>query len=205
MRHWLLLACVGLAASAFAQDVDLPTGEQVANAKYVGARSCRACHNSVKQGRMYAMWQESKHSKAYELLATPEAMEVAQREGVENPQTHAKCLSCHVTAHNVPAERKHRRFSQEEGVGCESCHGPGEFYRKKAIMCLLTVGRIEPDAVGLVNPTEAVCVTCHNANSPTHAGEFNFEESVQQIAHPLPPERRQKVEEEGCVRGSGGK
>jgi hypothetical protein len=38
---------------------------------------------------------------------------------------------------------------------------------------------------GLILPTEEVCKTCHNEESPTYR-PFNYEEKVKVIAHPDP-------------------
>jgi hypothetical protein len=40
-------------------------------------------------------------------------------------------------------------------------------------------------AKGLILPTDAVCKTCHNSESPTFKG-FNFDEASAKIAHPDP-------------------
>lgn len=169
-----------------------------ANAKYVGARACRACHRTAAQGNMYTIWERSQHAHAYDTLASARAREVGARVGVADPQNDAKCLECHVTAYGVPAARKHARFNQSEGVGCEACHGAGELYKVKRTMCGLVAGQIEPASVGLLKPNEQTCTRCHNQRSPTWPGSFNYQESLRKIAHPLPAARKQKIEQEGC-------
>jgi formate-dependent nitrite reductase cytochrome c552 subunit len=69
----------------------------------------------------------------------------------------------------------------EEGVSCESCHGPGSMYKTAAIMKNQKLSL----AKGLILPEEAVCKTCHNEESPHYKG-FNFEEYVAKIAHDDP-------------------
>ena len=67
----------------------------------------------------------------------------------------------------------------EEGVSCESCHGPGSKYFPNAIM----KNSEKSMEKGLILPIEEVCTMCHNEESPHFKG-FNFEEYVKKIAHP---------------------
>ena len=67
-------------------------------AKYIGAKKCKTCHNSDKNGAQYKKWSGEKHSKAYEALKSESAKAKAKAAGVEDPLTSEKCLSCHTTA-----------------------------------------------------------------------------------------------------------
>ena len=82
--------------------------------KYIGAAKCKMCHKKEKKGLQYEIWQGSAHSKAYELLGTPEAMEVAKKQGVENPQEDPNCLRCHTTGYDAPSELRGRKFDITE-------------------------------------------------------------------------------------------
>jgi hypothetical protein len=204
MRFWIAAVAMALVAPTFAVGQTPPSGQaqggarNVANAKYVGVRACRACHRTEAQGSMFTIWERSKHAHAYDTLASARAREVGARLGVTNPQTDGKCLVCHVTAYGVPPARKHLRFEQSEGVGCEACHGAGELYKTKRTMCQITAGQVDPASVGLVVPNERTCVRCHNDKSPTWPGSFNYEQMQRQIAHPIPAARKQKDKTEGC-------
>jgi len=153
--------------------------------KYIGAAKCKMCHKKEKKGLQYEIWQSSAHSKAYELLGTPEAMEVAKKRGIENPQEDANCLRCHTAGYDAPSELRGRKFDITEGVGCEACHGAGGDYYKSKVMKGLRAGRIEYADVGLVKPDESTCRQCHNSDSPTPK-EFVFKEMWAKIAHPIP-------------------
>ena len=153
--------------------------------EFIGASRCRTCHRKEEAGAQYPKWEESRHSKAYMTLASDEAKAIATEKGIENPQTAAECLQCHVTAHGVPEERLGEKYSIEEGVGCESCHGAGGDYYKKSTMESIMAGETEGASVGLVTPDDQVCVGCHNEKSPTFKG-FDFEEYSAKIAHPIP-------------------
>lgn len=149
--------------------------------QYVGAAKCKICHKAEKKGDQYGKWEASKHSKAYEVLASEAAIAIGKDKGIENPQTSDQCLKCHVTAFGAAAEAKAESFDQTEGVGCEACHGPGSDYKKMSVMKDLAAAK---DA-GLIVPTEETCVTCHNEESPTYK-EFKYAEFYKIIAHPDP-------------------
>ncbi len=200
---WLLIVISSCTLAGIVMASDPPTSEQLAGAKYLGSRGCRPCHMSRAQGRIFKVWQNSSHAAAYDTLGTPRGMQVAQENDVENPQTDEKCLHCHATAAGVPDSLRARRFNVEDGVSCESCHGRGQYYKKKAIMCQITAGTITASSVGLLEPNEEVCVRCHNDQSPTWPGSFNLEEMLAKISHPIPDARKQKIADEGCGSPAG--
>jgi hypothetical protein len=170
----LLVASAGVAQEKPAQE------KPVYN--YIGVDGCKMCHKMKKTGDQYDKWLNSAHAKAYEVLASDEAKAVATKAGVEgNPQEADQCLSCHVTAHGVDAARLDKKYKVEDGVGCESCHGPGSAYKSKKVMEDQTAAV----AAGLIVPTEETCKTCHNEKSPTYK-EFDFAKAKAQIAHPVP-------------------
>jgi cytochrome c553 len=180
----LALAFVALwSAGAF---LSTATADE-AKHQYVGATKCKLCHKKEAGGEQYVKWQASSHAKAYETLGTEEAKKIGAKVGVENPQESDTCLRCHVTGHGAPAELLGTKYSAEEGVTCESCHGAGGDYYKKKTMEGLLVGKIDPKTVGFIMPTEETCVQCHNDKSPTFAG-FDFEKYSAKIAHNMPAE-----------------
>ncbi|MFQ6113890.1 MAG: cytochrome c family protein [bacterium] len=153
--------------------------------KYGGVATCKACHLTKKSGAQYKIWQKSAHAKAYETLKTPAAKEFAKKAGIEDPLKSEKCLKCHVTAFGVDEKLKGAKLTMEEGVSCESCHGPGSGYKGKKVMTDIYEGKVEGAKYGLVQPTEEVCVTCHNEESPSYK-KFKYAERVAKIAHPVP-------------------
>ena len=111
-----------------------------ADHQYIGATKCKTCHNSTKKGKIYDKWLSTAHSKAYTNLASEEALKVAKEKGIEDPQKSADCLGCHVTGYAAKAELKGEKYSVEEGVTCEACHGPGGDYFKMSTMKGLVSG-----------------------------------------------------------------
>jgi hypothetical protein len=190
MTHKSLVMPVAIAATLLAGFGALTTGAtEKPKHPYIGTEKCKLCHKTEAQGKQYVLWSESKHAKAYATLAGEEAKAVAKKLGIDDPQKSDKCLKCHVTAFGVAAEFLGPKYTLEEGVGCEACHGPGGDYNKKATMEGITRGEIAAASVGLVIPDEKLCVGCHNQESPTFKA-FKYDEMAKKIAHPLPAERK---------------
>lgn len=135
--------------------------------KYIGAAKCKMCHNKPDKGEQYNIWAASPHANAMKSLNAEEA---------KNP----KCLKCHSTAAAANPDLV-ETITVNEGVSCESCHGPGSVYKNMAIM----KDRTKSLASGLILPEEKVCKKCHNEESPHYKG-FNYTEYVAKIAHPDP-------------------
>ncbi|MDQ7779577.1 MAG: multiheme c-type cytochrome [Planctomycetota bacterium] len=156
-------------------------GERPAAAAYVGVRGCRDCHGTRSSGDQYGIWLKNKHSTAYKTLFTPEARDIATKEGIADPTTSERCLSCHVTGAGKPPDMFMPSFSPDEGVGCEACHGPGSAYSPRDTMDEANAAY----AAGLIKPDEKTCIQCHNSKSPTFK-EFKYAEELEKIKHPVP-------------------
>jgi cytochrome c5 len=74
------------------------------------------------------------------------------------------------------------RIKPEDGVGCESCHGPGKKYLAKTTM----QDHAKAVAAGMVYPADQSCTLCHNDQSPNWPGSFDKDAMVKKIAHPDP-------------------
>lgn len=160
----------------------------------VGVKSCKMCHKKAEEGDQFTKWTESKHSKAFEVLGTPEAKAAGAKLGIDDPQKSGKCLKCHSTAYNFTETVATADIPVEEGVSCESCHGPGKNYKKKEIM----KDRAQSIANGMVHPAkEKSCTKCHNDSSPTWKADrytlkdgtktgFDVEQAYEKIKHELP-------------------
>jgi nitrate/TMAO reductase-like tetraheme cytochrome c subunit len=153
---------------------------------YVGAKKCAMCHRNVAKGGQFQQWEKSPHAKAYATLLGDKAKAIAAERKLAKPANESpECLKCHVTAFPVMANLATAKITLEEGVSCESCHGPGSAYSPISVMKDVTAGTKEPKSVGLTLPDAAVCQRCHNKESPTFDG-FKFEEMAAKIAHPDP-------------------
>jgi hypothetical protein len=168
-----------------------------ADAKYVGAGKCKTCHKKELIGDQYGAWQKSAHAKAFELLKGEKAKAVAAEKGIAGaPHEAAECLQCHATAQGLSASQVAAKpLKLEDGIQCESCHGPGSDYKKKKTMA----DHAKSVAAGMweAGKDEKICTACHNEKSPTWdaAKGFDFEARKKDIAHPIPADVKGRYEE----------
>ncbi|MBX7112987.1 MAG: cytochrome c family protein [Myxococcaceae bacterium] len=104
----------------------------------------------------FAAWKASPHARARESLSA-----VQQRD--------ARCLACH-----SPNEAE----SKVAHVTCETCHGGGQYYSPRFVMKDAELARL----LGLVDPSEKGCRTCHDASSPS-LKPFDFVSKLKAIDH----------------------
>ena len=140
----------------------------VTSADYVGSKKCKMCHKGEKKGKVFEKWQESKHAKAFETL---------KKAGKEKDTA---CLECHVTGLNKGGFKVgDANASKFEGVGCESCHGPGSDYKKMSVM----KNKAKSTAAGLLYPKEKDCKVCHDDTKCKAAKKFNYKAYMKKIDH----------------------
>jgi Zn finger protein HypA/HybF involved in hydrogenase expression len=151
--------------------------------KYIGNTKCKMCHNTKAKGLIWDTWSKTKHSTAYATLANEESKAIGKKMKIEEPQKDAKCLKCHVSGYGQSTSDK---YSMEEGVGCEGCHGPGENYWAMKVMKDKKLALEN----GLVEPDEKLCATCHNEESPTYK-PLKFKEAYKLVEH-HPPAAEEK-------------
>ena len=135
--------------------------------KYIGAAKCKMCHNKPAKGEQYLIWNDGFHANAMKSLNAEEAKD-------------PKCLKCHSTVGHIDASLV-ATIKVEEGVSCESCHGPGSGYKGISVMKSRELSMTK----GLIIPDEKLCRTCHNEESPDFKG-FDYAEYSAKIAHPNP-------------------
>jgi hypothetical protein len=177
MKYLLVAVAILIAVSLVAAS-DTPAA---AEHQYVGVDACKMCHKKEEKGNQFGSWEGSKHAQAYATLGSDAAKEVGAKMGIADPQQSPECLKCHATGYGADASMFDAKYKIEEGVGCESCHGPGKDYKNIKIMKDVEAAK----ANGLIIPDEGVCKKCHNEQSPTYKA-FNFEERSAEIAHPDP-------------------
>ncbi|MEJ2055749.1 MAG: cytochrome c family protein, partial [Calditrichaceae bacterium] len=136
---------------------------------YVGVAKCKACHGKMT-GDQYGIWEKGPHANALKSLSSEEAMKYAKENNIADPAKAQECLKCHATIKAVDQKLidPKGKLTLEEGVSCESCHGPGSEYKSPRIMSRKKY-KEDPAAAqkaaieaGLIMPTEKLCVTCHN-------------------------------------------
>lgn len=120
---------------------------------YIGAEKCKSCHAFE-----YRVWAAGPHARAHQPLTA---------EQLADP----KCNNCHtMLPGNVEAA-----FA---GVQCERCHGPAKYYHPAYVMKDKELAR----AVGLVDPVEAHCRSCHTEGTPS-IRPFDFARMWGEIDH----------------------
>ena len=154
--------------------------------RYVGDETCEMCHSSKSIGKQFQIWQNSPHARASRDLGSPEAMTIARKMNIANPQKSPRCLSCHTTAAGTHLSDLISTFRPRDGVQCESCHGPGEDYAHYSVM----IDPVKSREAGLIShPGEKTCKTCHNSSSPTFKG-FDYQQALSRISHQIPKKER---------------
>ena len=106
--------------------------------EYVGAEKCKSCHEFE-----FRVWSVGPHARAHNAL---------NAEQMKDP----KCNGCHTM---VPGNIEAATI----GVQCERCHGPGKYYHPSYVMKDKELAR----AVGLIDPAEAHCRSCHTDGTPS--------------------------------------
>ncbi|MEN9786616.1 MAG: Cytochrome c-554 precursor [Pseudomonadota bacterium] len=125
-------------------------------ARYVGAEACGACHPAAA-----AVWRASAHAHALSTLRDARA-------GAD-----PRCLACHVTGLGHPGGWADAGAlvprAALDGVGCESCHGPGSAH---AAAPAAGYGALPSDG--------SACVACHTHDT---SPDFRWETRWPRVAH----------------------
>lgn len=156
----------------------------MAQNKYVGAGKCKMCHNKPEKGEQYNKWFASSHAQAFTVLSSEASLTYAKANGIADPTTEEKCLKCHSTYASVDAGLIDATGSltKEEGVSCESCHGPGSAYKAMNIM------KVQADAIanGLIIPDQKTCEKCHIEEGNPFYKPFDYATALEKISHKNP-------------------
>lgn len=162
--------CLFMVASARAQVHPLEDGGTVE-----GVTTCQGsmCHSRqaatgfvVRQNEVLT-WQDPSrssgaHSRAYQVLTTPQGQRISRLAGFGPAETAPECLSCH--AHDVNESRRGDSFNISEGVTCEACHGSAGIWLETHAAAGATH---EANIANGLYPTDKVelkaslCLDCH--------------------------------------------
>lgn len=174
--------------------------------EYIGNAKCKVCHNKKPEGAQWDVWKSMKHAHALEGLQTDEAKKFAADRGITKPPHEApECVKCHVTAYDVEKMEAPAAIKPEDGVQCESCHGPGGDHVAdgQAVMFKKKTAAEVDWTANLQKIEEATCLKCHNDESPSWNPEqftkedgtkvgFDFEQAKALIAHPNPTKAKKE-------------
>ena len=151
-RHWSLLVAavaalappgiwMALRASPVAAPPapsSAPAGATAVDAApLAGTAGCsaRGCHGRIGPGpeavrqNEFSLWLgRDKHAQAYEALLGKQGGDIARKvfgEG-HTASTEPACLACHTNPHAAAGGSALLKEEQQQGVGCEACHGGAE-------------------------------------------------------------------------------
>ena len=203
LKRFFAAALVLFAGLLFVSSLAIPAKvhaeSEYTGHRYVGVRKCGSCHKKELLGNQLAAWRKAPHAKALVTLKNEESKAIAQRMGLKkSPDNAPECLRCHVTAFGLPEAAFAYEVKPDDGVQCESCHGPGRDYRKKKIMSDPEKAREK----GLWDSDEpSICTHCHNRESPTFdpkrytlpdgsTAGFDFDLARKKIPHPIPKDTK---------------
>jgi len=144
--------------------------------KTEGAATCASslCHASINPWagsnvlqNEYITWSRlDKHAKAYNVLYNDKSKKIAKNLGLTEPAHQAKvCIDCH--GHNVPANLHGEKFSLQDNITCESCHGPAEKWLRSHVSDEASNAANVADGLYPLNDAEAratLCLSCHFGN-----------------------------------------
>ena len=158
--------------------------------KFMGAKSCKACHASA-----YEVWEGSNHAHATASLLDGRPEE--KGEWIDRTYD-PECLCCHATGWEATDAYPYKDGFIDAattphllGNQCETCHGPASEHVQLETNWKTAGGKITEELTAsrtFLRVTKAqaekkVCLKCHDFdNSP----KFDFQEYWPQIEHPTP-------------------
>jgi predicted CXXCH cytochrome family protein len=152
-------AVVGVTRPAIAAPQASPSIQEPG---YAGSQSCATCHEEIVN-----VWQSTRHANAF---SSP----IFQRDWSEIGSDVA-CLECHTTGWD-PASGGY----VEEGVTCESCHGPFQ--------------PGHPNTPMSVTPDAELCATCHKTTTDEWKASVHSQAGIQCEACHNPHSQTPKAE-----------
>ena len=125
----------------------------------VGSEQCTSCHRSE-----HRTLKRGPHAAAMRRLIGEDAEDVG-------------CVRCHATpAASGPPAQTLAGYRRDEGVGCESCHGPGgEHVAEPTADNIIGLGESCPECV-----IEAICTSCH---TPAWDDDWELSSHLEAIIH----------------------
>lgn len=130
--------------------------------EFVGSQVCASCHASEHE-----IWAKSPHAAAFETLRA------------KGEQSDAGCQRCHTTGFGEPGGYP-LGGEATQGVGCESCHGPGGNHVAEGAERRGTILSLTDKCDSCV--IMQICGSCHDeANDPDF--EFELLDKIDAVRH----------------------
>jgi mono/diheme cytochrome c family protein len=155
---------------------------------YAGVQVCRECHTEE-----YRIWVGVSHARAFVALQTATARRISEEPGayagMPTPKMLKDCAPCHARGMEASPVEREKTFRAEEGVHCESCHGPRGLHAKSKAGQKPGDKLDEGGTVVIARSKTSVkeqCMTCHK-EKPSHVvlgrPAFDFDTAWKKIAH----------------------
>ena len=143
--------------------------------KHMGVASCATsvCHGKAAPAKgpdvhvqlnEYTLWSKNdRHALAFKRLLESPALKIGAKLGIDNPSASKLCVGCHADTQSDNATGS-TKFRQNDGVGCEACHGGADKWLDSHSQ--LNATHRENVAHGMY-PTEQplerakICLSCH--------------------------------------------
>lgn len=117
-----------------------PQPASVTSGLYLGVATCASasCHGGTRprqsfrvlQNEYYTWLNRDPHARAYNRLLEDRSARIAKNLSLDRPAAESPlCLSCH--ALSPPRAERAGRLDVEDGISCESCHGPASGWRAR--------------------------------------------------------------------------
>ena len=98
--------------------------------RYLGTASCSSssCHGGAgEQHNQFIVWSQwDFHQRASLILTNARSARIADRLGIKDASVSARCTVCHSPLTTISPTRLSDKNHPDNGVACESCHGPAE-------------------------------------------------------------------------------
>jgi hypothetical protein len=186
----LIVVCLGAGSAVILAATPGP----VELAKFTGVASCQSssCHGGGAGWDQCNTWATVDfHVRAFAILLTPRSREITEGLHTGSAPSNDRCTVCHSPFAELPPERLLPAAHGDEGVSCESCHGPASgwlrSHTRKDYSYAQRVASGMNDlrsAYGRAN----TCVACHEYLSPdiVKVGhpELIFELDSQTVSEP---------------------
>jgi hypothetical protein len=140
---------------------------------FVGSKTCSTtgCHGGAGDlSKQYTVWfRADPHSRGHSTLTTARSARMAEALGMADATKDVRCTSCHAPFAAVPPHRLAETAKIEEGVSCESCHGPAENWLRSHTRP--DYSREQRVAAGMRDLEDLylranTCVACHQVIEP---------------------------------------
>jgi hypothetical protein len=171
----IAIGTILVAASMLAQQPASQPGH------YLGAANCSnsGCHGStqplnatsVLQNEYYTWLNSDRHAQAYNVLFNDQSARIAKNMRLRKRAYEENvCLDCH--ASNIPATLVEGQVDLEDGIQCETCHGPASGWRAEHTEEGWTHEQsIARGMIDLrkVSARGALCMSCHVGSAKKEA------------------------------------